>query len=424
MLANTIAPTILFTAAALWQWCASARSLPGVHQPAPPEPELEKAAIKRLKLLGFLHPLMKTMNDFYARAHNGTAEGKSLLKKRMRGRPATRRRAMGVKCIAVDVWLGLLLTLAQHTTESFQAMCDSFRDDPTIEARRWTNEAILRVVFRHGVSTRLWPVAELLWPTCFYGMLTAALAIVGGLLSRSQRRALTILHLRSARLGATFARRILYGSEYRGVGRIFLIDSTQPDAPAVSFSLASLAGFWEDMGPEADDLASRLVQIYRGEVLGIEAHALCEPDVHSRLHSLEVIRSWLLDTAVDGTPRPTRTALLAYTCRGAPRAQPPSHVHEQASACSTVSDWRSSSTTSACWTAATWPSRRFRRMMRPIRAGPTCSRATATATTRARARATARARAMRVSMQTLTGTTWRSDLLLLRRTRCRCQLFR
>ena len=54
------------------------------------------------------------------------------------------------------------------------------------------------------------------------------------------------------------------------------------------------------MGPEADALVSRLVQIYRGEVAGIEAHTLCPPDMLSRVYCLEVVRSWLLDTAVDG----------------------------------------------------------------------------------------------------------------------------
>ena len=202
-------------------------------------------------------------------------------------------------------------------------MCDSFRADPAYDTGHWTNEAILRVVFRHGVSTRFWPVAELLWPTCFYGMLTAALAIVRGLLSRRQRRALTILHLRNARLGCTFARRIQYGHEYRGKGRIYLIDSTQPGAPAGSFSLASLAGFQKDMGPGADDLASRIVQIYRGEVEGIEPHALCEPGVHSRVHCLEVVRSWLLDTAVDGTPRPNSPLHIHLPRRPKSPAAPP-----------------------------------------------------------------------------------------------------
>ena len=54
------------------------------------------------------------------------------------------------------------------------------------------------------------------------------------------------------------------------------------------------------MGPDADDLASRLVQIYRGEVEGIEAHALYLPGMHREYCLDQVVRSWLLDTAVDG----------------------------------------------------------------------------------------------------------------------------
>ena len=212
------------------------------------------AAIKRLESLGFLHPLKTAMHEFFAKAHGGTVEGKWLLNMRMRGRPAHRRRGMGVACIAIDVLLGLLRTLSEHSDVSFQAMCDSFRTDQTFDTRDWTNEAVLRVVFRHGVSTSFWPVGELLWPGCFFGILTAALAFACGLLSRSQRRALRIMHLRNAHLGCAFARRVLYGCEYRGEW-IYLIDSTQPNAPAVHFSHASLAGFWEDMGPEADDLA-------------------------------------------------------------------------------------------------------------------------------------------------------------------------
>ena len=294
-----VASSILVLASAVWKFVHQIRSSPAVAQPRPPSPELETAAIKRLEVLGYLQPLMRTMRDFYRLSHSGTAEGKSVLNMRQRGRPAHRRRAMGVACIAIDVLLGLLKTLGQYSAVPFQAMCDAFRSDPIYGTGEWTNEAILRVVFRHGMSTRFWPVAELLFPSCFFGILTAALAVVRGLLSRSQRRALRIMHLRNARLGCTFARRIVYGHEYHGDGLIFMIDSTQPDAPAVRFSLASRAGFWEDMGPEADDLASRLVQIYRGEVEGIEAHALYLPGMH-REYCLEVVRSWLLDTAVDG----------------------------------------------------------------------------------------------------------------------------
>ena len=294
-----VAPSILFAASAVWQFVHQIRSLPAVDQPRPPSPELETSAIERLKYLGYLEPLMRAMCDFYKLSHSGTAEGKSVLNKRQRGRPAHRRRAMGVACIAIDVLLGLLTTLGRYSAVSFQVICDSFRSDPIYGTGQWTNEAILRVVFRHGVSTHFWPVAELLFPSCFFGLLTAALAVVRGLLSRRQRRALRITHLRNARLGATFARRIVYGHEYRGHGLIFMVDSTQPDAPAVRFSLASRACFWEDMGPHADDLASRLVQIYRGEVAGIEAHPLYLPGMH-REYCLEVVRSWLLDTAVDG----------------------------------------------------------------------------------------------------------------------------
>ena len=164
---------------------------------------------------------------------------------------------------------------------------------------------------------------------------------------QSRARALIIDFLRSAHLGYTFARRIIYGHEY-GAGLIYWIDSTQPDAPAVSFTQASLHSFREDLGPHATDLASRLVQIYRGEVEGIEAHPHYHPAV-CRPYCLGVVRSWLLDTAQhDGTPRPTAglpTHLTLGPTTTLARA-------EQASACSTVSGWRSSSTASACSTAA------------------------------------------------------------------------
>ena len=198
---------------------------------------------------------------------------------------------------------------------------------------------------------------------------------------QSRARAVIIDFLRSARLGCMFARHIIYGCEY-GAGHIYWIDSTQPDAPAVPFTHASLHGFKVIQGPDATDLASRLVQIYRGEVEGIEAHphyhlgvvkyhrAVCRP------YCLEVIRGWLLDTAQhDGTPRPTAglpTHLTLGPTATLARA-------EQASACSTVSGWRSSSTASACSTAATcWHVMltRSRRLLPPItkRAEPAARR--------------------------------------------------
>ena len=231
----------------------------------PPSPEQETWASDRLAKLGFVRPVSIAMNDFYTSAHSGTITGKALLQKRMRARPSHRMRAMGLACIAIDVGLGLLGTLSTHSQVDFQVMADEFRDDPDCDAAQWTDAAILRVVFRHGMMHGWWPEAERRWPTCFFGMLTAALAFTGELLTRHQRRALTIQFLRSADLGCTFARHVIYGHEY-GAGFIYWIDAIQPDVPAVSFTHASLHGFTVMQGPDATDLASRLVQIYRGEV--------------------------------------------------------------------------------------------------------------------------------------------------------------
>ena len=319
-MARWIPAYVLAALAALWQ-VQDFRAQHSVDsKPSPPSPEQETWATDRLAELGILEPVMAAMYDFYTFAHSGTIAGKALLQLRMRARASHRMRAMGIACIAIDVGLGLLGTLSTHSQTGFQAMADAFRDDPDCDAAQWTNQAILRVIFRHGMMQVRWPEAELRWPTCFFGMLTAALAFTGKLLTRHQRRALTILFLRSADLGCTFARHIIYGHEY-GAGLIYWVDSTQPDVPAVSFTHASLHGFLVLQGPDATDLASRLVQIYRGEVEGIEAHPLYEPAVHSRLYCLGVVRSWLIDTARDGTPRPSRPPHPP-----APRTQPPSHV--------------------------------------------------------------------------------------------------
>ena len=219
---------------------------------------------------------------------------------------------------------------------------------------------------------------------------------------QSRARALIIDFLRSAHLGYTFARRIIYGHEY-GAGLIYWIDSTQPDAPAVSFTQASLHSFREDLGPHATDLASRLVQIYRGEVEGIEAHPHYHPAV-CRPYCLGVVRSWLLDTAQhDGTPRPT-AGLPTYLTLGPTTTLARA---EQASACSTVSGWRSSSTASACSTAATcWHVMltRSRRLLPTItkRAEPAARRLM-----RGRGRARGRGRGRRECMPTWTPT-WTS----------------
>jgi hypothetical protein len=134
---------------------------------------------------------------------------------------------------------------------------------------------------------------------------------------------------RSARLGCLFARGIIIGDEY-GEGHIYWIDSTQPDAPPVPFTHASLDGFMpssevdhEAWGLDGTDLASRLVQIYRGEVQGIKAHPHYQGFLPGmcRRYCLGVVRGWLLDTARDGTPLPSRPPPSRT-----PRAQPPSRV--------------------------------------------------------------------------------------------------
>lgn len=301
----------------------------------PPSPEQETWAVDRLESIGYKEHLMRAMRDFYVLAHSPTPEGAALLQLRVLARHPKRRRAMGVACIAIDVLLGLLNTLGQYSEVTFKTMAEEFRcvvgstmrtrpcTRPSLYARvlvlvprkhsmrrrkhpdadqyPWTDEALLRVLFRRGMMERYWPEAERLWPTCFYGMLTAALAFTGRLLSRQQRRALALAFNRAARLGCAFARRIIIGDVY-GEGQIYWIDSTQPDAPPVTFSRASLDGFDFDQGPNGSDLASRLVQIFMGEVRGIKAHPLFVPGVHSRLYCLGVVRSWLLDTARDGTP--------------------------------------------------------------------------------------------------------------------------
>ena len=133
----------------------------------------------------------------------------------------------------------------------------------------------------------------------------------------------------TARLGRLFAHRIIIGDEYRG-GHIYWIDPKQPDAPPVPFTHASLDGFMpssevdhEAWGLDGTDLASRLVQIYRGEVQGIKAHPHYQAFLPGmcRRYCLEVVRGWLLDTARDGTPQPSRPPPSRT-----PRAQPPSRV--------------------------------------------------------------------------------------------------
>jgi hypothetical protein len=272
----------------------------------PPTPEQELWAVKHFAELEFKTPVMAAMKDFYELAHSGTVAGKELLQMRMMARHPKRRRAMGVACIAIDVALGLLDTLSRYNTTSFTKMADAFRRHQNAQTYRWTDEAILRVLFRAGMMELHWPEAERLWPTCLYGMLTAALAFTGGrLLTRLERRALFVAFNQNARLGCLFARGIITRACY-GAGLIYWVDSTQPDAPPVPFTHASLEGFMADQGPYATDLASRLVQTYMGETQGVEAHALYIPGLHCRRYCLGVVRGWLLDTADAGKPRPSR----------------------------------------------------------------------------------------------------------------------
>ena len=357
-----LAKKTLLALVAFWTVCDIRKGLTVRNENDPPCPKMEKAAVERLKTLGFLQPIMCAMNDFFTLAHGGTPEGKALLKNRVRARHAKRRRAMGIVCLAIDMCLGLLLTLGTHSTTPFATMCETFRQAPGFATAQWSDLQILRVVFRHGMATRAWPEAELRWPMCFYGMLTAALSFAGDLLTPAQRRALRIFFLRSADLSCSFARRVVLGHVY-GAGFIYLADSTQPDAPAVAFSHASLLGFTQDMGPGATDLASRLVQIWRGEVAGVEAHALFEPGLHSRAYCLQQVRSWLADSAVDGAPpspaiqaAPLQPPSQHKTARPAdPARSCPSKNAEQASASSAASGSRSLSATSACTMAPTLP---------------------------------------------------------------------
>ena len=123
---------------------------------------------------------------FLALCHADTPWGRACDRLRQRCRCATRRRAMGVSGITVDIDLGLhhLLTaidFASIRDVLLQAM-------PELDAQSWHLAQMLRAIFRWGLLRRWWPRGVERWPMCYFGMLTAALYCTGQYLTRAQRR--------------------------------------------------------------------------------------------------------------------------------------------------------------------------------------------------------------------------------------------
>ena len=97
---------------------------------------------------------------FFAICHSDTAWGHAFDRLRQRCRCSTRRRAMGRSGIRVDIDLGM-----RHLLEAigFQDIHSDFVQGRT-DARLWTQEQLLRAVFRWGLVARWWLRAVACWP--------------------------------------------------------------------------------------------------------------------------------------------------------------------------------------------------------------------------------------------------------------------
>ena len=98
---------------------------------------------------------------FFAICHSDTAWGHAFDRLRQRRRCRTRRRAMGRSSIRVDVDLGMC-----HLLWAIGFLQDIHRDfvRGRTDASLWTEEQLLRAVFRWGLVARWWPYVVTRWP--------------------------------------------------------------------------------------------------------------------------------------------------------------------------------------------------------------------------------------------------------------------
>ena len=133
-----------------------------------------------------LYRVRLCLSIFLALCHADTPWGRAFDRLRQRCRCATRRRAMGVSGITVDIDLGLHYLL---TAIDFASIRDVLLQAmPELDAQSWHPAQMLRAIFRWGLMRRWWARGVECWPMCYFGMLTAALYCTGQYLTMVQRR--------------------------------------------------------------------------------------------------------------------------------------------------------------------------------------------------------------------------------------------
>ena len=136
---------------------------------AAPRRELELLAQQHLIALGLMAGLLDCWLIFFLLAHSSEGVGPELMHARMWLRDVYRPQALGCSGIGVDLDLGLRLIIEAKFGTTIEALFESVVL-PGEHSVMWTNEQILRVVLRYGLSVHAFPWYVVRWAACFFGM--------------------------------------------------------------------------------------------------------------------------------------------------------------------------------------------------------------------------------------------------------------
>ena len=138
-------------------------------QPAPPR-ELELCAQQHLIELGLMAGLLDCWLIFFLLAHSSEGVGPELMHARMWLRSLHRPQALGCSGIGVDLDLGLRLIIEAKFGMTIETLFEPVHLPAGSPSVMWTNEQILRVVLRYGLSVHAFPWYVVRWAACFFGM--------------------------------------------------------------------------------------------------------------------------------------------------------------------------------------------------------------------------------------------------------------
>ena len=259
----------------------------------------EWRAAKRLEKLGMIDPLIDCLLIYLQLAHKSGGDYAALMALRKTMRARHRPQAMGTSGLGVDLDLGLRSIVELKLGRSLQSLMAEFVKEP--EFANWTEEDVMRVVFRRALQLQVLPMYVVRWcaearlepwparphgfgqisgscvrtacrsrAACFFGMLTGAVQHTGQYLFSIEVRKLRAVWWQRCKYTCQFARLMLYlpsGSEletideisvYRG-GEVRFCGGARP----VHFDGVVADALWAPM-EESGDLFTVLVHAIRG----------------------------------------------------------------------------------------------------------------------------------------------------------------